>query len=53
MHGLVLIDQQSSKIGNTAFEEIGINKCCEPFSWVKPNIYEKSYKFLLPGDFIA
>ena len=82
MHGLVLIDREGNsirnsiiwcdgravKIGNTAFEEIGINKCCDhllnspgnftasKLSWVKenePNIYEKSYKFLLPGDFIA
>ena len=82
MHGLVLIDKDGNslrnsiiwcdgravEIGNTAFKDIGMNKCCSQLlnspgnftasklSWVKknePKIYENSFKFLLPGDFIA
>jgi xylulokinase len=82
MHGLVLVDEagiplrksiiwcdsRAVGIGQTAFEEIGQDKCSEhllnspanftasKLKWVKdnePDIYEKAYKFMLPGDYIA
>ena len=82
MHGLVLIDKDGKplresiiwcdsravSIGNTAFTEIGNEKCSEhllnspanftasKLKWVKenePEIYNKAYKFLLPGDYIS
>ena len=82
MHGLVLVDKQGTPlrksiiwcdsravaIGNTAFKELGEEKCstellnspanftASKLKWVKenePHIYEKTYKFMLPGDYIA
>ncbi len=82
MHGLVMIDAYKNSlrnsiiwcdsravaIGNTAFEEIGKEKCLShllnspgnftvsKLAWVKKNqysIYEKIDKIMLPGDFIA
>lgn len=82
MHGLVLIDKDGNplrksiiwcdsravEIGNTAFKEIGEEKCSQSLlnspanltasklRWVKenePEIYKKAYKFMLPGDYIA
>ena len=82
MHGLVVIDKNGEslrdsiiwcdgravEIGNTAFNEIGSEKCCNhllnspgnftasKLAWVKqnePHIYQNIYKFLLPGDYIS
>ncbi len=82
MHGLVIVDKQGKPlrksiiwcdsravhIGNTAFNEIGEQKCvahvlnspanftASKLKWVKenePEIYKKIYKFMLPGDYIA
>ncbi|MDY7396902.1 FGGY family carbohydrate kinase [Aureibaculum sp. 2210JD6-5] len=82
MHGLVLVDNKGKllrksiiwcdsravEIGNTAFTEIGEEKCtsnvlnspanftASKLKWVKenePEVYSKIYKFMLPGDYIA
>jgi len=82
MHGLVVVDKNGTvlrnaiiwcdsravEIGNTAFDEIGHEKCkshllnspgnftASKLKWVKdnePEIYKKIYKFMLPGDYIA
>jgi xylulokinase len=82
MHGLVIVDEKCNPlrnaiiwcdsraiaIGNTAFKEIGEQKCAthllnspgnftaSKLKWVKENepaIYDKIYKYMLPGDFIA
>ena len=65
---IIWCDSRAVEIGNTAFEEIGQKKCVEhllnspgnftasKLAWVlknEPQIYEKAYKFLFPGDFIA
>ena len=67
-NSIIWCDSRAVEIGNTAFEEIGHKKCVEhllnspgnftasKLAWVlknEPQIYEKAYKFLLPGDFIA
>lgn len=82
MHGLVCVDKHQKvlrpsiiwcdsravEIGNTAFANIGPEKClshhlnspgnftASKLKWVKdnqPEIYDKIYKIMLPGDFIA
>ena len=82
MHGLVCVDKdlnvlrnsiiwcdsRAVEIGNTAFHEIGSEKClshllnspgnftASKLKWVKdnePDIFNKIYKIMLPGDFIA
>ncbi|AQQ70834.1 Xylulose kinase [Limihaloglobus sulfuriphilus] len=82
MHGLVCVDKdlnplrnsiiwcdsRAVQIGNTAFENIGSEKCLKrllnspgnftasKLKWVKdnePDIYSKIHKVMLPGDFIA
>ncbi|CAL2087430.1 Carbohydrate kinase [Tenacibaculum sp. 190524A05c] len=82
MHGLVIVDKnhkpirnsiiwcdsRAVEIGNTAYNEIGHDKCANyllnspgnftasKLKWVKenePESYEKIYKFMLPGDYIA
>ena len=82
MHGLVVLDKsgvplrnsiiwcdsRAIKIGNTAFEVNGPEKCVEyllnspgnftasKLKWVKehePELYAKIYKFMLPGDYLA
>lgn len=82
MHGLVCVDKdmkvlrnsiiwcdsRAVEIGNTAFREIGEEKClshllnspgnftASKLKWVKenePEIYSRIYKVMLPGDFIA
>ena len=82
MHGLVVVDKEGAplrnsiiwcdsraiEIGNTAFEEIGEEKCAEhllnspgnftasKLKWVKenePELYKKIDKYMLPGDYIA
>jgi len=82
MHGLVLVDQHQKvlrpsiiwcdsravDIGNTAFENIGQEKClstclnspgnftASKLKWVQinePTVYNQIHKVMLPGDFIA
>ena len=82
MHGLVCVDKdlnvlrnsiiwcdsRAVEIGNTAFREIGAEKClahllnspgnftASKLKWVKdnePEVYSRIYKIMLPGDFIA
>ncbi len=82
MHGLVVVDingnplrdsiiwcdSRAVQIGNTAFNDLGNDKCAEhllnspgnftasKLKWVKenePDVYSKIYKFMLPGDYIA
>jgi xylulokinase len=82
MHGLVLVDKdqhvlrnaiiwcdsRAVEIGNTAFREIGEEKClshllnspgnftASKLAWVErnePNIYERIDKVMLPGDFVS
>ena len=82
MHGLVVVDingnplrdsiiwcdSRAVQIGNTAFNNLGNDKCAEhllnspgnftasKLKWVKenePDVYSKIYKFMLPGDYIA
>ncbi len=65
---IIWCDSRAVTIGNIAFSEIGEQKCSEhllnspgnftasKLKWVKdnePEIYNKIYKFMLPGDFIA
>ena len=67
-NSIIWCDDRAVGIGNKAYKEIGKNKCDESIlnspgnftasklAWVKqnePHIYERVYKFLLPGDFIA
>ncbi len=82
MHGLVVVDNEGNplrnsiiwcdsravKIGDTAFFELGPEKCMEhllnspgnftasKIKWVKENerdIYDQIHKYMLPGDYIA
>jgi len=82
MHGLVCVDKdlnvlrdsiiwcdsRAVEIGNTAFREIGAEKClshllnspgnftASKLKWVKenePEIFSAIYKIMLPGDYIA
>ncbi|WP_289665513.1 xylulokinase [Flavobacterium panacagri] len=82
MHGLVIVDKEGAplrnsiiwcdsravEIGNTAFAEIGEEKCmshllnspgnftASKLKWVKENepaVYNKIAKYMLPGDYIA
>lgn len=82
MHGLVIVDtagnplrnsiiwcdSRAIEIGNTAYEELGKEKCMEhllnspgnftasKLKWVKenePEIYDQIHKYMLPGDYIA
>ena len=65
---IIWCDGRAVEIGNKAFDDLGKDKCCNhllnspgnftasKLAWVKinePNIYEKAFKFLLPGDYIA
>ena len=65
---IIWCDSRAVEIGNIAFTEIGEQKCSEhllnspgnftasKLKWVKdnePEVYNKIYKFMLPGDFIA
>ena len=82
MHGLVCVDKDMNvlrnsiiwcdsravEIGNSAFSEIGSEKClshllnspgnftASKLKWVKKNepaVFDRIYKIMLPGDFIA
>ncbi len=65
---IIWCDSRAVEIGNEAFELIGKEKClthllnapgnftASKLKWVKdnePELYEKIYKIMLPGDFIA
>ena len=65
---IIWCDSRAVSIGNQAFHEIGEKRCLEKYlnspgnftasklKWVKdnePHIYDRTYKLLLPGDFIA
>ncbi|KEZ94323.1 xylulokinase [Nonlabens ulvanivorans] len=65
---IIWCDSRAVDIGNKAFDEIGNEKCsshllnspanftASKLKWVQenePDIYEKTYKFMLPGDYIA
>jgi xylulokinase len=67
-NSIIWCDSRAIAIGNKAFAEIGEQKCAthllnspgnftaSKLKWVKENepaIYEKIYKYMLPGDFIA
>ncbi len=82
MHGLVCVDKEmnvlrnsiiwcdsrAADIGNSAFSELGSEKClshllnspgnftASKLKWVKENepaVFDRIYKIMLPGDFIA
>ena len=65
---IIWCDSRAVETGNKLFEKSGSEKCVErllnspgnftlsKLKWVKdnqPEIYEKIYKFMLPGDYIA
>ena len=67
-NSIIWCDSRAIEIGDKAFAEIGERECAEhllnspgnftssKLKWVKenePEIYNKIYKYMLPGDFIA
>ena len=67
-NSIIWCDGRAVDIGNKAFNELGSEKCmntllnspgnftASKLAWVKqnlPNIYNKVYKFMLPGDYLA
>ncbi len=67
-NSIIWCDSRAVEIGNKAFIDLGEEKCAEnllnspgnftasKLKWVKDNepaIYDKVYKYMLPGDFIA
>lgn len=67
-NSIIWCDSRAVEIGDKAFAEIGGQRCSEEIlnspgnftasklKWVKenePEIYNKIYKYMLPGDFIA
>ncbi|RPD93400.1 carbohydrate kinase [Aureibaculum marinum] len=65
---IIWCDSRAVEIGNEAFQTIGEEKCishvlnspanftASKLKWVKdnePELYAKTYKFMLPGDYIA
>jgi xylulokinase len=65
---IIWCDSRASAIGDKAFEQIGNERCLKSFlnspgnftasklRWVKenePELFEKIYKIMLPGDYIA
>lgn len=65
---IIWCDSRAVEIGQQAFEEIGEKKCLEhllnspgnftasKLKWVKSierDLYDRTYKFILPGDYIA
>ncbi|WP_299212772.1 FGGY family carbohydrate kinase [uncultured Aquimarina sp.] len=67
-NSIIWCDSRAVEIGNKAFTELGEDKCKEALlnspanftasklKWVRdnePEIYNKAYKFMLPGDYIA
>lgn len=67
-NAIIWCDSRAVEIGQNAFKALGQKKCSEhllnspanftasKLKWVKenePHIYEKAYKFMLPGDYIV
>tara|TARA_B110000003_G_scaffold83922_1_gene85872 strand:- start:6417 stop:7904 length:1488 start_codon:yes stop_codon:yes gene_type:complete len=67
-NSIIWCDSRAVEIGNKAFSDLGEEECANrllnspgnftasKLKWVKdnePEIYDKIYKFMLPGDFIA
>ena len=67
-NSIIWCDSRAIEIGNKAFEDLGEEKCASnllnspgnftasKLKWVKenePELYNKIYKYMLPGDFIA
>ncbi|HJS00081.1 MAG TPA: FGGY family carbohydrate kinase, partial [Flavobacterium sp.] len=67
-NSIIWCDSRAVEIGDKAFEDLGEEQCAKhllnspgnftasKLTWVKenePEIYEKVYKYMLPGDFIA
>ena len=67
-NSIIWCDGRAVDIGNKAFTDLGSEKCMKTLlnspgnftasklAWVKqnlPNIYDKVYKFMLPGDYLA
>lgn len=67
-NSIIWCDSRAVEIGNHAFNDLGEEKCtthllnspgnftASKLKWVKenePNIYERIYKYMLPGDYIA
>ncbi len=67
-NAIIWCDSRAVDIGNEAFKALGTKKCMEhllnspanftasKLKWVhdnEPDIYEKIYKYMLPGDYIA
>ncbi len=65
---IIWCDSRAVEIGEQAFREIGVEKClsgmlnspgnftASKLKWVRdnePDIYDKTYKMMLPGDYIA
>jgi xylulokinase len=65
---IIWCDSRAVSLGENAFNQIGAKKCLQnllnspgnftasKLKWVKenePGLYEKIYKFMLPGDYIA
>lgn len=65
---IIWCDSRAVEIGNSAFKEIGEDECnthllnspanftASKLKWVKdnePEVFDKIYKFMLPGDYIA
>lgn len=67
-NSIIWCDSRAVKIGQEAFDELGNDKCASQLlnspanftasklKWVKdhePEVYQKIYKFMLPGDYVA
>lgn len=67
-NSIIWCDSRAVEIGNKAFSELGEERCAthllnspgnftaSKLKWVKenePEIYQKVYKYMLPGDYIA
>ncbi|WP_299529626.1 FGGY family carbohydrate kinase [Ulvibacterium sp.] len=67
-NSIIWCDSRAVKIGQAAFDALGNDKCASQLlnspanftasklKWVKdnePDIYQKVYKFMLPGDYVA
>jgi len=67
-NSIIWCDSRAVEIGQMAFDDLGHDKCAEKLlnspgnftasklKWVKenePEVYNKIYKFMLPGDYIA
>lgn len=67
-NSIIWCDSRAVNIGQKAFDELGNDKCASQLlnspsnftasklKWVKdhePEVYQKIYKFMLPGDYVA